>query len=256
MQLDGATTIVTGAGSGIGRALALEFARHGSRVVCAGRREDRLRATVESIEADGGQALAVPTDVTDAAQTKRLAAQAIDHFGSIDVLFNNAGSFQALGPIWQVDPDAWWRDVTVNLRGPMLCARAVLAYMLQADRGIIINMNGGNQIPGGTGYSCSKVALQRFTELLAKELQRQGSNVMVFGMGPGLVRTEMTELQAQTEAGRYWIPSTAESFEQGHTRPPELCAQKTIELIQIARPALSGQSFGVGTDFQQVLAEL
>ena len=255
MDMKNKVVIVTGAGSGVGRALAREFAARGARVVCVARRADRIQETAAAIGADGGAALAVQTDVTDILQVKHMVAQTLDAFGRIDVLFNNAGSFSAIGAVWEVDPELWWRDVTVNLRGTMLCCRAVLPHMLKQNSGILINMTGGNQIPGGTGYSCSKVGVVRFTELLAKELKHEGSAVLAFIMAPGFVRTEMTEFQIQTPAGKKWLPSSQNAFDQGHDRPPEDCARATVELTRVACPELSGGTFGPDTDFEKVLSE-
>lgn len=249
MQLNGSTVIVTGAGSGIGQSLARVLAGHGARVVCVGRREPPLADTVDRIEQAGGEALAVTADVTDRAQVDRLVATTLERFGQIDVLFNNAGSFNAIGAIWEVDPETWWQDVTVNLLGSMLCARAVLGPMMKRDQGIIIHMRGGNRIPGGTGYSCSKVALERLVELQAAELERVESNVMVFGMGPGFVHTDMTDLQATTPEGQFWLPRMGEKIRGGEHRSPDDCAHATARLLEIARPELSGQCFGVETDF-------
>ena len=253
MDLKDKVAIVTGAGSGMGRALALEFARNGMRVACAARRLERLRETAAAIEAEGGTAVPVVADVTDAAQVDAMVARTLDAFGRIDVLFNNAGSFRALGAVWEVDPDVWWSDVTVNLRGTMLCCRAVLPHMIERDSGVVINMSGGNQIPGGTAYSASKVGVVRFTELLAKELKREGSTVLAFIMGPGFVRTEMTELQIQTPEGRKWLPSSKDAVEQGRDRPPEDCARAAAQLLRVACPELNGGSFGPTTDFEEAL---
>ena len=253
MDLKGKAVVVTGAGSGVGRALALEFGRNGARVICAARRRDRIQETVALIEAEGGTALAVQTDVTDIVQVERMVSQALDVFGQIDVIFNNAGSFGALGAVWEIDPDLWWQDVTVNLRGTMLCCRSALPHMLQRDSGIIINMRGGNQMPGGTGYSCAKVAVIRFTELLAKELERKGSSVLAFTMGPGFVRTEMTEAQIQTPEGQEWLPSSKDAVERGLDRPPTDCARAAVELIRVACPEMSGGTFGPDTDFDKIL---
>lgn len=253
MDLKGKVVIVTGAGSGIGRALALEFGRQGASVVVVARRRQRIHETVAAIEAEGGRAMAVQADVTDIAQVDRMVSQSLDAFEQIDVIFNNAGSFAALGAVWEVDPDLWWNDVTVNLRGTMLCCRSVLSHMLKRDSGIVINMSGGNQIPGGTGYSCSKVGVIRFTELLAKELKHKGSSVLAFTMGPGFVRTEMTELQIRTREGQEWLPSSKNAVEQGNDRSPEDCARATMALIRVACPELSGGTFGPDTDFEDAL---
>ncbi len=247
--------IVTGAGSGVGRALALKFGASGARVICAARRADRIQGTAATIEANGGTALAVQVDVADIVQVEHMVSQSLDAFGQIDVLFNNAGSFGAIGAVWEVDPELWWHDVTVNLRGTMLCCRAVLPHMLKRDSGILINMTGGNQIPGGTGYSCSKVGVVRFTELLAKELNQQGSSVLAFIMGPGFVRTEMTEIQIQTVEGQKWLPSSKDAVDQARDRPPEDCARAAVKLILAACPELSGGTFGPDTDFDNVLRD-
>jgi NAD(P)-dependent dehydrogenase (short-subunit alcohol dehydrogenase family) len=248
MELAQRTALVTGAGSGIGRAIALELARAGATVVCCGRRQERLDCTAEQITDGGGKAAAIAADVTDSAQVARLVQQSVDRCGAIDVLFNNAGSFASIAGVHEVDPDAWWHDVTVNLLGPLLLIRAILPAMIERDSGAIINMNGGRPV-GGTGYACGKAGLMELTRILHDELRMQDSNVLVFGAGPSLVRTEMTELQAQTEAGRRWIPSTYESFQSGRLRQPEEIARATVSALRVATLADSGKSYGPDTDF-------
>ncbi len=249
MKLAGKTAIVTGAGSGIGRALALEFARHGARVVCCGRRGTLLDETVARIEGQGGTGLAVPTDVTDQAQVKALVDQTLARFDTIHLLFNNAGSFASIAGVHEVDVDTWWQDVTVNLLGPLCLCRRILPHMLAQNEGIIINMNGGRPV-GGTGYACGKAGLMELTRLLAAELRSLQSHVIVLSAGPGLVRTEMTEIQANTEAGRRWIPSTAQAFEAGRIRPPEDIAAATVRMLAVIRPEHSGKAYGPETDFR------
>ena len=255
MELHDRTAIVTGSGRGIGRALAIELSRHGANVLCCARNKTHIEETVALITNAGGSAISVPTDVTDWPQVCAMTQLAIDRFGQIDVLFNNAGSFDVIGGLWEIDPDAWWHDVTVNLRGPMLCCRAVLPHMIKRDEGIILNMNGGgaeSPLPGGSAYGSSKAALLRLTDTLAAELEIVGSRVLVFAIGPGLVRTTMTQLQADSKAGRKWIPSTRRSLKNGNHHPPEDCAQATIELLRIACSELNGRIFDVGTDFNAI----
>ncbi len=250
MELGNRTVIVTGAGSGIGRALALAFAGAGARVVCCARRADRLGETVKLIETDGGVGLAIPADVTKPEQVEKLVETVLDRFEAIDILFNNAGSFGSIAGVHEVDLDQWWHDVTVNLYGPMLLIRHILPHMLARNQGIIINMDGGRPV-GGTGYACGKAGLMELTRVLTNELKMMESPVMVFGAGPGLVRTEMTELQANSAAGQKWIPSTKECFDSGQLRQPEDIARATIELLKIATPAMSGKSYNPDTDFSQ-----
>ncbi|MFW6060062.1 MAG: SDR family NAD(P)-dependent oxidoreductase [Phycisphaeraceae bacterium] len=255
MELNQATVIVTGAGSGIGRAIALELAAHGAHVVAVGRRAARIEQTVQQITEAGGIGLAVPTDVTDSDAVQRLMDTTIERFGRIDVLMNNAGSFQTIGAVWEVDPDAWWRDVTINLRGSMLSCHHAIPRMIAQGGGIVINMRGGDRIPGGTGYACSKAAVQRFSELLARELEMKDTNVLCFSMGPGFVHTEMTDPQITTAAGQFWLPGSEQAIKTGRARAPEDCARATAQLIQQADPVINGQAFGPDSDFTQAIAE-
>ncbi|MHC4873377.1 MAG: SDR family NAD(P)-dependent oxidoreductase [Planctomycetota bacterium] len=249
MDLNGKTMIVTGAGSGVGQAIALEFSRHQANVVVVGRRLERLDETVSLIEKENGAAFAVQADITDISQLDNMTTQVLEKFGAIDVIFNNAGSFSAIGSVWEIDPDLWWKDVTINLRGTMLCCRAVLPHMIERNEGIVINMAGGNQIPGGTGYSCSKLGVGRLTELLAKELKHKNSSVMTFTMGPGFVHTEMTDVQIKTPEGQEWLPSSKDAVESGKARAPEDCAKAAVRLIKAACPELCGGTYGPDADF-------
>lgn len=255
MELKDKTVIVTGAGSGIGRVLALAFAQQGAKVVCCGRREAAIQETLSKIEGAGGQGLAVVTDITKKDQVQALVQNTISRFGTVDILYNNAGSFQVLGGLWEVDAGAWWQDVTVNLLGSMLCCQAVLPHMMAKNEGIIINMDGGGSagpLAGGSGYGTSKTAVLRLTDTLAAELEREQSGVFVFALGPGLVHTEMTEYQAKSEAGRKWIPSTQQYIDDHLTRSPEECARAAIRLIHVASPELSGRVFSVDSDFDEI----
>jgi len=251
MKIADSSVIVTGAGSGIGRALALEFARNGAKVVCCGRNKDRLDETVKLIEDDGEIGLAVATDITQPEQVQHLVDVALTQFSAIDVLFNNAGSFRSIAGVHEVDPELWWQDVTVNLYGALLMIRHVLPHMMERNAGIIISMDGGRPV-GGTGYSCGKAGLMELTRIMVEELKMTDSDVMVFGAGPGLVDTDMTRLQAETEAGRKWMPSTRECLESGNVRQPEEIARATIRLVQHAKPQWSGMSYGPDTDFTKL----
>jgi len=258
MDLKGKTAIVTGSGRGIGRAIALEFARQGANVACCARREHEVKETLDLIRKEGGSGLAAAVDVTKKADISRFVQSVIDTFGRIDVLFNNAASFKAYGAIWEFDPDAWWGDITTNVLGPMLFARAVLPSMMAANSGVVINMNGGGGVvplPGGSGYGSSKACLMRLTETWAKELERSGSSVMVVAIGPGFVHTETTHLQTTDPLAVKWIPSSKEAILAGKCRPPEDCAKATVRMLHYLTPEMNGRIFEVDTDFERVAAQ-
>ena len=132
--------LITGGGRGLGSAIALGAAQAGARVAVTARSMSELMETVELIRQAGGRALALPADVTDHHAVSGVIAAAESQLGPIDVLINGAGSFRALGNAAQVDPDDWWREVEINLRGPFVCARTVLPGMIARRRGRIINI--------------------------------------------------------------------------------------------------------------------
>ena len=138
--------------------------------------------------------------------------------------------------------------MTIPLLGSLPTIREGLPHVLKRDDGIIINMNGGRPV-GGNGDACGKAGLMELTRIHAEEWKLLKRRVMVFGAGPELVRTEMTELQANTEAGRRWIPSTAESLREGKVRQPGEIARATIRLVSAAKLEWIGTSYNPDTDF-------
>jgi len=179
--LEGQVAVVTGASRGIGRAIAIDFARAGADVVVSARSSEsapsRLPGTIEQtareVEATGRRALAVATDVTDEAQVQTLAERTLTAFGRIDILVNNAGiSFPA--PFAQTPLKRWDLVMNVNLRGPVMCTQAFLPRMLEQGGGRIINISSylaEAMMPGMMSYSVSKIALEKLTQYLAAELQ-------------------------------------------------------------------------------------
>jgi NAD(P)-dependent dehydrogenase (short-subunit alcohol dehydrogenase family) len=139
MRLDGKTALVTGGGQGIGRAISIAFASAGARVVLAARATDTLTQTQAEIEALGGQALVVPTDLREPEQIEALAATTLDTWGPVDVLVNNSG---IVGPngieLRKVDPEAWDETFAVNVRGVYLTCRAFLPSMIQRRSGNVV----------------------------------------------------------------------------------------------------------------------
>ncbi len=192
-QLNERTAIVTGGGTGIGRGIAVVLAREGANVVICGRRSEPLEETVAAIEEIGADALAVPADVSDAADVSRLVGTAVDMYGTVDILINNAG-IGGSGPIHEHDIDTWDRVIAVNLRGPFLMARAVLPLMRRQRSGHIVNISsesGLEYYAGNGAYGVSKHALNTLGEYIQRENQELG--IRVDTVCPGMVITEMTE---------------------------------------------------------------
>ena len=186
--------IVTGASSGIGAAVAKQFAREGYRVVLAARRIERLESMADEIEAGGGQALVVQTDLFQFEDIQNLVAATISQYGQVDVLVNNAG-FGRLKWLEQLDPA---KDIQaqlqINLTATILVAREVLPHMIERRSGHIINMaslGGFVATPTYTTYSASKFGVRGFTEALRREVGVYG--IHVTGVYPGGVRTEFKE---------------------------------------------------------------
>jgi len=126
VDVRGQVALVTGGGRGVGRAIAEDLAGAGAAVAVTARSADQLAEKVRRVEAAGGRAVATPGDVTDRAAVEGAVAMAERALGPIGLLVNNAGTAAALGPFWETDPDVWWRDAEVHVRGAVLCARAVL----------------------------------------------------------------------------------------------------------------------------------
>jgi 3-oxoacyl-[acyl-carrier protein] reductase len=249
-SLEGQVAIVTGAGTAVGRELARVFARLGALVVAAGRRIEPLEETVAP---SGGDAVHV--DVTSPESVRALMDGVVDRHGRIDIVFANAGSFASVAPAWEADPDAWWQDAAVNLRGTMLCARYAVPHMIAAGSGTFITMNGGGGGDGvnlgGSGYATSKAGVVRFTENLARELEAVGSPVLSVGISPGFVRSEMTEGLIASPERAQWQPWVVEHLGSAE-RPASDCAEATLRMLAVVGPDLNGCMFSVDTDFDEV----
>jgi short-subunit dehydrogenase len=190
----GATVVITGATSGIGRETAREFARAGAHVVAAGRREERLHELVSEIEARGGEALAVRTDVAHQAQVERLIEKAHERFGRIDTLVNSAGV--GLAARFEEQPlEDCQRVMQVNFWGAVYACKAVIPRMrVQSTGGVIINVSsilGKRAMPFETAYCASKFALAGFSEALRTEVMADGIDVST--IFPGAVESEIWE---------------------------------------------------------------
>jgi 3-oxoacyl-[acyl-carrier protein] reductase len=189
----GQVAIVTGAGRGIGAAIAANLARLGATAVLCGRTRDTLEATAKTIDAAGGKAVAIVCDVSDLASVESAAKQFQSTLGRADILVNNAGIGGFGGPLHQLPPDAWDKILNTNLRGVYHMIRAFAPMMIAARSGHIINISslaGKNALPNGAAYAASKWGLNGLTYSVAEELR--GHNIRVSVVCPGSVDTELT----------------------------------------------------------------
>ena len=194
-RLAGKVALITGAASGIGRATALLFAREGAKVVAADRTPDANAETVRMIEAEGGTAFAVEVDVTNAAQVEAAVEAAVNRYGQLDVLFNNAGTGEETTSIMDLSEEEWDRVMAVNVKGVFLGIKYGAAAMIKGGRGgSIINTASVAGVVGFIGhsaYAASKAACAHLSKTTALELAR--SNIRVNAIAPAFTATPMVE---------------------------------------------------------------
>ena len=255
IDLSDQVAIVTGGGRGIGRAMALALARAGAAVAVVARTAEQLAETVALIEGAGGRAIACPADVTDRVAIERVVAQVEEQLGPVDLLVNNAGAPTPPGPLWESDPDAWWRCVEVNLRGPHLCSRAVLPGMVARQRGRIVTTASGAGLrpwPCVAGYAISKCAAIRFNESLAAETAEHG--ICAFSIHPGFVHTAMVEACVESPEWEKWLDGFfRKAVEAGRDVPPERAANLVVWLASGGADALSGCYISVDDDVAEMV---
>ena len=245
--------IVTGGGGVIGRAIGEAFARAGALVAVADLSAELLAETVSRIEAAGGRVLGIQADVTDGTAVEQMVAQVERELGPVDLLVNNAGRLGAIGPLWEVDPDEWWSACEVNLRGVMLCARAVLRGMVARRRGRIINVSSGSvlePIANFSAYPVSKTAVTRLTEHLAADCREYG--LSVFAIRPGSVDSPLARLTWESPAGQKWTGHFREMYAAGAV-PPELAARLCLELASGKADCLSGCYIELANDLDELV---
>jgi NAD(P)-dependent dehydrogenase (short-subunit alcohol dehydrogenase family) len=240
-ELAGQVALITGGGRGIGRAVAEALASAGAAVTIAARSEDELAETASAITAAGGRALAVPTDVRDAAAVRRVVEETERQFGPVTFLVNNAGTPGPAGNDWEVDAEAWWECIEVIVRGAFLCTRAVMPGMLARVGGRIIHMasvSGTRAFPPITATSVAKTALIRMAEGLAREAGPKG--IAVFAVHPGVVKTRL-------------LLSYNLNLPEGIYSPPERAAVLCVRLASGRYDALSGCFLTIDDDLDELL---
>jgi len=190
-NIQGKVVVITGASSGLGEATARLLSAEGATVVLGARRIDRLKSLADELIARGGKALAVVTDVTHCDQVKRLVDAAVQKFGRIDVMINNAG-LMPQSPLERLKVDEWDRMIDVNIKGVLYGIAAALPYMKQQKAGHIINVSSvaGHKVrPGTAVYAATKHAVRALSEGLRQEVKPY--NIRTTVISPGAVATEL-----------------------------------------------------------------
>jgi len=227
MKLEGKTAIITGAGRGIGKAIALAFAREGADVVVVSRTLPQIAETAAQIKGLGRCALAIRGDIAEKEDVDNAVTLAIKEFGKVDILVNNAGIQGPIGPMVENNIDHWMKALHINLVGTYLCTRAVLPIMIEHHQGKIVNLSGGGATsprPYFSAYAASKAAVVRLTETVAEEVKE--FNIQVNAIAPGAVNTKMLEevLAAGKAAGEKASAEAKRQLETGGTSPERVAA--------------------------------
>lgn len=209
MRLEGKVAIVTGGGSGIGRSAAVLMAREGARVALTARRAERCHEAVAEIEAAGGEAFALPGDVSQAEHVETLVAETVDRWGRLDIAVPNAGINGVWAPLEELTPEEWDQTQNINIKGTFLTAKYCIPHMREAGGGSIIvvsSVNGTRVFSsfGFTAYSCSKAAQVAFAKMAAAELGRW--NIRVNVVCPGNTVTKIGENTFPRNLDKITIP--------------------------------------------------
>jgi NAD(P)-dependent dehydrogenase (short-subunit alcohol dehydrogenase family) len=244
--------VVTGSGRGIGRAIALAYAREGADLVLAARSIEALNETKATVESLGRKALVVPTDVRHEESVYNLAQQALGHFGRIDVLVNNSGIGGPTAPLWEITLADWQETFAVNVTGVYLCCRAFLPAMIEQRSGCIViigSMTGKRPLFGRTPYAASKMALVGLARTLAWEVGSYGIRVNVISPGPVEGERIAWVIRKQAEAKGISIDEArrelTSSSPLGRLIPPGDIAEVAVFLASDKAVSITGEDLNV-----------
>lgn len=259
--LAGQVAIVTGAGRGFGKSIALRFAAEGASVAVTARSQAEIDRTVAEIEAAGGKALAIAADVTKREDVNRVAEATAEKFGPISILINNAGVPGPFGPLWEVDPDDWWRSQEVHTRAPVLFFNAVVPGMIARGGGRIVLVSAlASRVtaPHLSAYCVGKTSQVRLVNELAAEGKEH--NIFAFAIDPGFVITALAEETMHSPDAQRWLGGMVtrlkERKEAGSTGDDlARCAQRCFDLVSGRYDGLSGRYMELPDDLDAMLQE-
>jgi 3-oxoacyl-[acyl-carrier protein] reductase len=242
-KLKDKTALITGAGRGIGKAIALTFAHEGANVVVVSRTVSEVEKTASQIRALGGNALSLQVDISKKTDVDKMVHSTLTEFGTIEILVNNAGVIGPIGPLAENPVDSWIDTINVNLIGTVLCCKSVLPEMMKRNKGKIINLSGGGATgprPNFSAYAVSKSAIVGFTGTLAQELTP--FNIQVNAIAPGAIFTYLHEqvLNAGPRAGNNEL-AVSNGAKQETARSLESAAGLAVFLASDESDGLSGR---------------
>ena len=245
MDLKGKVAIVTGAGGGIGRGIAVKFATLGANVGVADIKQDGARDTVSLVEKAGTKGLAMNTDITSPTQVQAMVKKTLETFGQVDILVNNAG-WDKIEPFVKNSPELWDRVIAINLKGPIHCTRAVLDPMMERKYGKIISIGSDAGRVGSTGeavYSACKGGIIAFTKTMAREMARYQINVNC--VCPGATDTPLLAEITGGETGAKIIEAMVKAVPFRRLGKPEDIAGAVAFLASDEASFITGQTLSV-----------
>ena len=243
MKLQKRVAIITGAGRGIGKAIALAFAHEGADMVVVSKTLSEVEETAAQVRASGRRALALKVDVSKKDDVENMVKLTLQEFGGIDILVNNAGILGPIGPLIENNLDDWIETINVNLIGTFLCCKAIAPLMIKQRRGKIINLSGGGAAyprPCFSAYAASKAAIVRLTETLAAELKE--FSIQVNAIAPGAVSTRLHDqvLSAGEKIGESVLAEAKRVKRTGGT-PADVPAALAVFLASDESDGLTGK---------------
>lgn len=248
-DLSGKVALVTGASRGLGRAIATAMAEYGADVACVGRDMKACEITLEQVRSHGRKALPIKADMTSEDDIKNMVEDAIKEFGRIDILVNNAGTAAGFGKIHEIDTDEWDFNIDVNLRGPFLCMKYTIPYMLENKGGSIINISSvagiRAEVPeiGTASYGASKAGINNLTRVAAMHYAKD--NIRINAIAPGMHRSEIGKAgkteEEKREMDKFVDEFCAEWIPMGRVAEAEELSGLVLLLASDASSYITGQ---------------